>query len=74
MSVKVPKSDLWGAIRKHCLHSCQSGSYKAVRNCRSSGCHLWLYRLGSRAVGEASQIDSERKSNKTVCQLRDAEA
>lgn len=45
MSVKVPKANLWRAIRAMCLE-CSNGSKREVRFCTSESCPLYPYRFG----------------------------
>jgi hypothetical protein len=66
--VRVSKSALWKAIRKYCLWCC-NGSTKDVRNCPKTECELWYFRMGPRKLlAASSQIDSERVSDKSICQ------
>jgi len=51
MPVKIKKSELWRALREHCLE-CAGFSHKEVRHCPAAGCWLWPYRMGGARVGE----------------------
>ena len=45
MAVKVPKSQLWKAIKEHCLE-CSGGSAHERKLCPVERCPLWPYRNG----------------------------
>jgi len=64
MSVKVPKSQLWKAIREHCLE-CSGDSFRERELCTVKNCNLWPYRFGhackSSQTGDA--IDGKRPAS-----------
>lgn len=43
MEIKSPIK----AIRAFCRHDCMAGQVKAVRECKSTDCALWNFRMGT---------------------------
>jgi hypothetical protein len=61
--------ELLTAIRSFCVHTCQSGSRKGVRECTSKNCQLYPHRMGYfSSSDDTSKSENSQQVSRVSCQ------